>query len=415
VRIGRLVWALAIVLAACARGAPEPAAPLPAQTAAQAHPATIIDAAELAVVRARIASRREPQWTAYQRLIADANEALTRDAPPPRYLYLTPTAWHTYAENVRRSRAVFVDHGRRAYATALAWRLTGDPRYAERSVAIMQGWASADVELIGGAFAGLHSSSHFATFMYAYDLMHGYPGWTGADRARFRDWWYDRVLPANRLVIDAFMPGDDPAGWVPSNWLDAALNSMLATAVAFDDPELEREALDRIGAYFVSDWRIARKPYGPGGSMVAVLNRDIERHTPDLIQGLGYTGYGSASLMQAFETARYNGTDFWTRTTPEGVGYQDVLQQWFDWVYLNEEFHLYLEAQAAGVPVRRRHAHENLLELLNNHYPMSPAFRTYLATHRPVRGNPFNEYATLTKGDIAPRNPPHRGASAPGS
>ena len=42
-------------------------------------------------------------------------------------------------------------------------------------------------------------------------------------------------------------------------------------------------------------------------------------------------------MLQALEMARYCGTNLWNAKTPEGVGYQEVIEQWFRWNYLGKK------------------------------------------------------------------------------
>ncbi|HMR04363.1 MAG TPA: alginate lyase family protein [Polyangiaceae bacterium] len=361
-----------------------------------AHPATVFNAAELDVIRSRVKQKQQPQWGAYQKLLADAGGFLSFNKAPPKKILLVGGP-----DNTSIARDIFASHSKAAYACALAYVLTGQAKFADQAVAIMQKWQQVGVTLVGGSHAGLHSGSYLVAFMYAHDLLHGYSGWSGTERGKFQKWWRAEILPKSRLVVDEKMAGTDPKQWDASNWLEAALNCMLATAVSFDDAKLRTEIIGRLQKYFIGPWRIHQAPYGPKGKVVAIVQKDVLRKKKTFIQGVMYTGYGTSSLVQAFEMARYAGVDLWNKKTPAGVGYQAVIDQWFRWNYLNEEFHLHLKEQAAGVPVRRNwHHHDNILEVANNRYNMSADFKKFVAKSRPVLGNPRDEYATLTKGDM---------------
>ena len=58
---------------------------------------------------------------------------------------------------------------------------------------------------------------------------------------------------------------------------------------------------------------------------------------PNRHEGVSYTGYAVSSMLQALEMARYCGTNLWNAKTPEGVGYQEVIEQWFRWNYLGKK------------------------------------------------------------------------------
>lgn len=365
-----------------------------------AHPRTIATPASLALIKQRIADHTEPQWSAFQALLSDVAAYASFTEFPPEEIYLVTTVEHTSAENTAISRAIFDAHSKRAQALALAYALTGQETYAAQSVSIMQRWQQVGTQLVGNAHAGLHAGSYLVQFMYAYDLLHEYGGWPEPDRAAFRQWWSSSIASRCRMILDEFMPGDDPAGWDGHNWDDAGVNCLMSTAAAFGDQELTEEMLTVLEKYFATDWRMSRKPYGPNGAMVSVMNDDILRNKPDQLQGVMYTGYGTSSLVQALLTAEHLGRPLWTQTTPGGATLGGVIDQWFRWNYLNADFNVHLDRQAAGVRVRKSSEHENILEVAASRMDMAPDFDAYVAAHRPVIGNPRNSYATLLHGDM---------------
>ena len=373
------------------------------------HPNTVINAKELAVVRERVLKRQGPQWTAYQALSKDANAGLSFNKTPPKLIVTYP------ADQTSIARDIFREHSKYAYACALNYQLTGDNRYATKARDIMQKWADIDV-YSSSSSAGLHMGSYLVGFMYAYDLLVGYNGWSSANRAKFKSWWYNRILPHCRDVIEGGDPkyvvnnkmvGNDTSKWDPSNWLEAVISCSLATGCAFDDNALRTEMVNRVKKYFINNWRYSYKNYGPGGKKVAVVNGDIDRIKNDskVIQGIMYTGYGTSSMVQMMEMCRYAGVNVWTYKTPDGINLQQVIEQWWRWNWKNEEFNHYKSQQASGYDLfRKRVNHDNIFELANNHYNMSAEFKTYLKARRPiVNDSPRDEYATLTKGDMPPQ------------
>lgn len=209
-----------------------------------------------------------------------------------------------------------------------------------------------------------------------------------------------------RLTVDEKMPGgtstSNATAWRNScsNWLEHALNCMIAGAIALDETTIRNEVITRLENYFFNDWRIYLAPYGPGGAEVPVNRRDIDRHQEGIIQGVQYTGFSNSSLVMAFEMARRCGTNLWGESTPEGANYQDLLEQWMRWTYLGEEFHHHLDLQNDGWVVDKPVSFTTILEVAKSNMTMSTAFQNYVNNNRPLTGCERDEFTTLTQGNM---------------
>ena len=370
------------------------------------HPRTALSSTELATIRSRVQAQQQPQRAAYNSLISFANSSLNF-TPHPDASYNHQTGAGTGPGTVAYSRGEYWDHAKPAFAGALAYRLTGTASYADKAVQILNAWAVRDVIMqpVGGAHPGLHIGSFLAPgFMYTVDLLRGYAPWEAVHN-RFEDWWRHRVMPNMRAVLTANLvgatPSNHPSNWKSDNWVDAAINGLLATGIAFEDTALRDEMIGKLEKYFVSNWRIFTDNVGPGGTVVAVLRNDINRVSGNEITGISYTGYGTSSVIQALAMAEACGTNLWNRKTPDGVGYQEVVQQWFNWTYLNHAFHHRLDLQASGYTIEREtRMHSNILEIADSKWNMSTAFKNYLANNRPIIGCPRDDFPTLTRGDM---------------
>jgi hypothetical protein len=364
------------------------------------HPRTVFDAAELETIKARVNSSTQPQRNAWtQRVLPDANDGLNFTADPEAS-YSFDTGAGSGQGTVPYSRAAFWRNSTPAYACALAYLQTGDTRYANKAVQILNAWATKAPNMLpeGRSHPGLHIASFLVQFLYADDLLRGasYQPWLNA-RSRFETWWRNKPMTNIRAVISEKMPGNTPAQWRQgdgTNWLDAAINAMLAAGIAFEDNSLRDEMIERMENYFVGTWRIKKEPYGPGGAQVATLVRDAARNKDGVLLGVSYTGYAMSSMVQALEMARYCGTNLWNAKTPEGVGYQEVIEQWFRWNYLGEEF----RGQTGNTVEKEPRMHSNVLEAANRNLDMSQKFKNYVANNRPIPGCPRDDYPTFTRG-----------------
>ena len=75
-----------------------------------------------------------------------------------------------------------------AYQCALVWRITGDERYAEKSVEIMNAWARTCKKVSGNSNGSLASGLYGYEFANAGELMRDYEGWNREDFKRYQQW-----------------------------------------------------------------------------------------------------------------------------------------------------------------------------------------------------------------------------------
>jgi hypothetical protein len=371
------------------------------------HPRTVVDAADLEAIKARVNANTQPQRNAWtQRVLPAANDALNFTADPDASYGFD----HGDGPGTTPySRAAFWRNTTPAYACALAYLQTNDTRYATKAVDILNDWAvrSPNISPPTGSHPGLHIGSFMVQFLYADDLLQAanYTPWLNV-RNRFETWVRNKPMVNVRQVITEKMQGwpgnrqqviNNPNSetiWEASNWLEAAINFMLAAGIAFEDNTLRDEMIDRMQDYFISNWRYKKYPYGPGGAVVAGANKDINRNKDGVLLGVTYTGYNMSSMVQALEMARYCGTNLWNAKTPLGIGVQDIIEQWFRWNYLGEEF----RGQAGNTVEKETRMHSNILEAANRNLNMSQKFKNYVADNRPISGCPRDDYPTFTRG-----------------
>ena len=92
--------------------------------------------------------------------------------------------------------------GKLAYGTALAWHLTGDPKYASKSRSVIldltdtYGYRNAEEESFHWGAQGILNLSRGGTpYIYAADLLEGWEGWSAEDRLSYQVWLRDVMYP----------------------------------------------------------------------------------------------------------------------------------------------------------------------------------------------------------------------------
>jgi hypothetical protein len=179
---------------------------------------------------------REPWQSGWQRLIANRHSSLD----------WTP---HSVAVVVRgknpdlpQDYSGFYNDIAAAYACALRWRISGDSRYADKSVEIMNAWSSTLTQITGSTDANLAAGIYGYEFANAAEIMRSYAGWKPDDFARFQNMMlnifysmnHDFLVRHNGTHIDHY--------W--ANWDACNMASMIAIGVLCDRRDIYNEAVD---------------------------------------------------------------------------------------------------------------------------------------------------------------------------
>jgi hypothetical protein len=327
----------------------------------------------LNAVAARITANVEPQHSAYDALIDAAEEAQNFEPDPP--VTMNIMGGYEPNSNLSEMRAWLWRESHSAYASALAYRYSGDERYAQKAREILNAWAEQGTVFTGGD-RGLQLGSWFSGMLYAADLLRDFPAWTDTEQDTFESWWRAEVLVHTYSVMTR-----------DNNWGDAGLLGVLAAAATFDDQSLLMEGIERLESYFDGDWKIRKDASG------TYLPAEVTRN--DGTSGITYTAYAFTTMVQALEIARYAGYDFWHHQTPDGATLQEVIEWYFRWNNLDEPFPWNADPNQTS-------SRQNTFEIANNHFDFDVPIRTWLQDNRPVNGEQGDRYATLNKGDLDP-------------
>ena len=209
----------------------------------------------LAPIREKVRAGREPWAAAYARLIEAANEALTQEPVCIRDNGGSPhfrqdAAYVEGQDGVRDGAANHASSrlghvaGRRARDLALAWRFTGEARYADKALEQIHTWCInrstymmpdgmvVDAWTPGGRYGGdvVMFAAMKDLFLAGY-LLRDYPGWNLRARAGVKRWVRDMVAPQRELM---FYQGRE----MYNNWEDARLLYLAKAALFLDDADL---------------------------------------------------------------------------------------------------------------------------------------------------------------------------------
>ncbi|CAN7507926.1 LamG-like jellyroll fold domain-containing protein [Duganella sp. LjRoot269] len=129
-----------------------------------------------------------------------------------------------------------------AYACALRWKVSGNPDYADKAVAIMNAWSGVLTGIGGDTNAALAAGIYGYEFANAAEIMRGYSGWAAADFARFQNMMLTVFYPINHDFLIRHNGTEITHYW--ANWDLCNLASILAIGVLCDDQAKWDEAIN---------------------------------------------------------------------------------------------------------------------------------------------------------------------------
>lgn len=232
--------------------------PAPAsETGVLHHPGLLLTDGDFARIREHIRTGQEPWTTWWNKLCADHLTSL--DAKP------NPQVGVYRADNTKF--AMYRDI-QRAWCLALRWRLSDDPRYADKAVETLDAWANT-LKVIGTKPEGSTAHDDHTGVLLAGmqghqwaqvgEIMRGYRGWAPDSLARFQDMLLRIFVSVSSSWLSEVT---DKGGRLGShaNWHLASACGTMAIGVFCDRPDLYRQACD----YFAGNNRGKLKMFGNG-------------------------------------------------------------------------------------------------------------------------------------------------------
>ena len=158
-----------------------------------------------------------------------------------------------------------------AYQMALLWKLTGDNKYAETSVKVMNDWVKGCKGIKSNdANQMLAAGAQGYTFANAAEIMRSYEGWTKTDFAKFQEWMLTVFASKNREFMDKHQNTCDDHYW--SNWDLVNMCSYLAIGILTENNDMVNYVVN----YFYNGTGNGCKKKlieGPSTNLLAVAKR----------------------------------------------------------------------------------------------------------------------------------------------
>ena len=186
------------------------------------HPGILNNKSELDFIKDKVKKGEQPWKQAYDGLKASKYASLTYNANASSSMDCGSYNKDKNGNTVPQCKT-FVEDGMAAYTHALLWFITEDRRYANKSIEIMNEWAST-YNKNEGSNARLNVSWAAPWYCNAGEIIRhcnagGGGGWSSADITKFEG-MLAKFLP---YVKDETMPGN--------NWIQSAIEAHFAMAV----------------------------------------------------------------------------------------------------------------------------------------------------------------------------------------
>jgi hypothetical protein len=352
------------------------------------HPGILVNRAQLDLIKDRVAKNVEPQKTAFDALLKSPLAALDY-APSPRATiecgpYSKPDLG---CKDERRDATA-------AYTQALAWRVTGNERYARNAIRIMNAWS--------GTLTGGHLNDNGPV-----QAAWGASVWPrAAEIIRYTsDFWpKEDIERFKKMLVTQYVPslihGCDENG----NKELAMAEALMAIGVFNDDRVLFADGVrmwrGRAPAYIYlkSDGPL---PVAPPSGLRSSATWSNKGYQPSLVDGLlqetardpHHANMAFASMVNAAEIARQQGLDLYAEQGARIVAAMEYQAQ-------------FLAPNHVKPPEKLEFDLEPTWEIAFNHFHGRlsrdlPLMAKVIPTNRPT-GADLNHmvWETLTHGDI---------------
>ncbi len=186
------------------------------------HPGMLHTAEDLALVKSRVQSDQEPWKSAYSKMKKSEYASLTTAPRPVPDVHCGPYN----KPNIGGTE--FYQDGNFAYTMALLWTITGDKKYAEKAIEILNAWSYTLVSVTNSNKELKVGVAGIKYLNAAEIIRHTYKDWKKEDQEAFEkmilDIWYE--------VIKKFKPTTN------GNWDAAAEQTMLCIGIFLDRKDI---------------------------------------------------------------------------------------------------------------------------------------------------------------------------------
>ncbi|MFF5290491.1 alginate lyase family protein [Paractinoplanes globisporus] len=265
----------------------------------------LVSRAQLDFVKGKVNGGAQPWLAAYNQMMASSYASLARTPKPRATVECGSYSNPNYGCTDEREDAIA------AYTDALAWYITGNSAYAQKSIALMDAW-SATIKSHTNSNAPLQTGWAGSVWPRAAEIIkYTYSSWP--NQARFATMLRTVYLPV--VIVGSSSNG---------NWELSMMEAAVGISVFLDDKASYDRAITRFKAraaayiYITADG--AQPKYPPVGSVDTPSelisywqgqSTFVDGLSQETCRDFTHTGYGISAISHVAETTRIQGEDLW--------------------------------------------------------------------------------------------------------
>lgn len=268
------------------------------------HPGVYVSRSQLDFVKAQVKTKQEPMYSAFQKAVSSRFGKLDYKVQGPPAdgtiecgSYDKPNVGCSWQD----------DDSKAAYIQSLLWYLTGDHRYADNAIVILNTYAR-NLKQYTNSNAPLKAAWGAELWPRAAEILrYSDAGWKTEDIAAF-----------SKMLTEVVLPRIKDGSGANGNWELSMIDAMAGIAVFTDDRSLlqHAEALwkERVPSYIYIEELDGPHPVPvPRGAKnthwygTTDLNKTVDGLTQETCRDLGHTSMGLAAAIGAAETAHIQG------------------------------------------------------------------------------------------------------------
>jgi len=335
-------------------------------------------------LKSRIANKVEPNYTAWLGVLAAADAAMNSQPVVPETLATFSPYKDPEKHKAAAASTTFGKDGPSAYRLALAYRMTGDEKYAVAAARLLNAWSTGLKSIDAkNQNTSLTACGGIPTYIIAADLLKKSPSFPAADQERFKE--FVRNVVVGSQSIELCMKRKN-------NWANFGTLLAITAGTYLGDKALFDRGVGRwkalIESQMTSDGTLHEEVSRPGGGSQAKVPGAM---------GMWYSNFTLMPATFAAEAARVNGVDLYNYTTPSQKNLRLSYEKMIPWIKNPASFPYYKgpddPAKLTGVRLIP------YFEMLVPRWPEADA-KALLTASRPVRNNHAIPDATFTHGDL---------------
>ncbi|BBH24116.1 hypothetical protein Back11_54610 [Paenibacillus baekrokdamisoli] len=338
---------------------------------AYSHPGGLHSQNQINGIKSNVLTSTGPWKPAYDVLIAKA-KWLSNEGPSAVKTFYVP-GYYSDPEGHLNASSTLQDDVKAAYVSAIAYALTGNASYGNKTVEILNDWAYTNTDL-GDDDSTLVMTYAGVGLIQAAELVSSFKGWQSDDKSKFKSWVSNVFLKKAANVNKNLL----------NNWGAWGVYGAISGYRFLDDPIHVKEEIRLIQSKI--DSQIA-------------ADGSISTETSRGAGGLRYTYFYLSPLTAAAQIAfDSEGTDLFHWISPSGRTIKSALDYLLYYIQHPSKWPYY---SSPSLPTTTEAWPYNLYEAMSDIYP-DPAYAAFASSRRPIMETGHNyawSFPTLMKGD----------------